>query len=271
MDFSTATLLYLFLGGLVGITLGITGSGGGIIAIPVLVYFFHLPLREAIPISLMTVCISAYLGSYIGFKNNLLRWRAALYMFLVGLITIPAGLYLANHLPEYYLLIMFLALVVAGIVTMIQKIQNKTTQQNKEIKDTLCKLTTEGRFIWNKATYSAMGIVGIIIGFFSGLLGVAGGFVVIPALSKISKLSIEAITATSLGVVALFGTSTILLSAANGHVNWNIGIWFSLGGCLGMIIGRKISLLLTQRTIQTFYIFISFFTAAGILVKIAIS
>lgn len=260
-------LLYIVLGVVVGAVLGLTGSGGGIIAIPILVYGLGLTLKEATPISLMTVCLSAYVGSYIGLKNGLLRYRAALWMFIAGILTTPIGFYFSKHLPEQYLSLMFLVLLGADIYSMINKIRLEDFNQHIE-KPTFCSITDAGRFVWNKTTYFLLGIIGLIIGFFSGLLGVAGGFVVIPSLSRISRLSMEAITATSLGVVALFGTSNIIFSAQQGHVNWHIGFWFALGGGIGMLLGRTLSKKISSQHLQMFYVAISFITAIGLLISI---
>ena len=78
----------------------------------------------------------------------------------------------------------------------------------------------------------------------------------------------DVITATSLGVVALFGTSNIIFSATQGHVNWAIGTWFAIGGGTGMIIGRQIAKKISSKTLQLIYVSISFLTAGGLLFSI---
>ena len=154
---------YAFLGSLVGVVLGLTGSGGGIIAIPLLLFCLDLSLKEAIPISLMTVCLSAYVGSYLGLKNGLLRYRAALWMFILGCLTTPIGFYFSHHLPEQYLSILFLMLLSAGIYSMIKKIHLENFSETALTdKSYLCPINEAGRFIWNKATYFFLGFIGLI-------------------------------------------------------------------------------------------------------------
>lgn len=259
---------YVFLGSFVGILLGLTGSGGGIVAIPILVFLLKLNLIEAIPISLMTVCVSAYIGTFIGLKNNLVKYKAVLLMFITSLITTPIGMYIAHQTPQEYLMMIFIILLVGGIKAMISKIRPSNLEDLAKDKEVPCKINERRWIIWNKKTFGLFSLIGLIIGFFSGLLGAAGGFVVVPTLSKISKFTMEEITATSLGVVALVGTANIIFSATNGFVNWDIGIWFTAGGCIGMFVGSLFSSKISQKALQVIYIAISVLTAIGLLISI---
>lgn len=269
LELANSTGGYIFLGAIVGTTLGLTGSGGGVISIPILVFILGLTLPQAIPISLMTTCISAYIGAGIGLKNGLLRYKAAIFMFFAGLITTPLGMYVAHRTPQKYLIIVFLLLLVVGIYSMLKKMKTELPQEMVDNEIPVpCKLNENGKFIWNKITTTLMGVIGLIIGFFSGLLGAAGGFVVVPALSRISNLTMESIAATSLGVVALVGTSNIIFSAANGNVNWDIGLFFTLGGALGMMIGSYFVEKLSQFTLQVLYVSISACTAIGFAISL---
>ncbi len=78
----------------------------------------------------------------------------------------------------------------------------------------------------------------------------------------------ESITATLLGVVALVGTANIIFSATNGFVNWDIGIWFTAGGCIGMFVGGLFSNKISQKALQVIYITISGLTSIGLLISI---
>ena len=76
---------YLFLtplglGILIGILMGLTGAGGGILSVPLLVFFLHLQVVEAAPIALTAIAISAGVGAFLGFRNKLLRYKAAVFM-----------------------------------------------------------------------------------------------------------------------------------------------------------------------------------------------
>jgi uncharacterized protein len=106
----SAFLLTSSLGIFVGILMGLTGAGGGIISVPLLVFFLHLPMAEAGPIALTAITISAGAGAMIGLQAKVLRYKAALFMAVFGLILSPIGLWLAQRIPNTPLLLLFSAI-----------------------------------------------------------------------------------------------------------------------------------------------------------------
>ena len=82
---------------------------------------------------------------------------------------------------------------------------------------------------------------GAVAGFLSGLLGVGGGFVLVPALQRFTDLTVQSVTVTSLAVIAIVSTFGVLNSASAGAFNYEIGITFSAAALAGMLGGRLIS------------------------------
>ena len=105
MDYLILTTLAL--GIFVGILMGLTGAGGGILSVPLLVFFLHLRVAEAAPIALTAIAISAGVGALLGLKSKLLRYKAAGFMAMIGLILSPVGLWLAQKIPNQPLLVLF--------------------------------------------------------------------------------------------------------------------------------------------------------------------
>jgi uncharacterized membrane protein YfcA len=91
MDYSI--LISPCLGLIVGLLMGLTGAGGGILSVPLLVFILHLPVAEAAPISLSAIALSAGVGALLGLKNKILRYKAAGFMEIFGLILSPIGLW----------------------------------------------------------------------------------------------------------------------------------------------------------------------------------
>lgn len=89
-------LISLILGSLVGAVLGLTGAGGGILAVPALVVGMGLPMQQATPVALIAVAGSAAIGALEGFRQGLVRYRAALLMAVAGVPLTSLGVKLAH-------------------------------------------------------------------------------------------------------------------------------------------------------------------------------
>lgn len=82
---------------------------------------------------------------------------------------------------------------------------------------------------------------GAVAGFLSGLLGVGGGFVLVPALQRFTNLSIQSVTVTSLAVIAIVSTFGVINSIGAGVFNYEIGVTFAAAALTGMLTGRLVS------------------------------
>lgn len=242
-------LITIILGGFIGLLMGLTGAGGGLLAVPLLVFFLHLPVIEATPIGLLAVAIAASIGAIAGLRSGLVRYRAALLMALVGVIFSPIGIWLAHRIDNRILIVIF------SIILLF--VAYKTARnQNSEIlsvpKDSLpCTLNNQtGRFIWTSRCSISLMLSGAIAGFLSGLVGAGGGFVIVPALQRLSILSMQSVVATSLAVIALVSTSIVASNLAIGNLNWMIAIPFSLGAISGMIFSRLVAAKLDAKSLR---------------------
>ena len=234
----TPVLIGLFVGSL----MGLTGAGGGIISVPLLIFGLGLPLNQAAPIALTSVAISAGIGAYLGFRSKILRYKAAALMSVTGLILSPLGLWLAHLTPEQPLVIGFgLLLIWISLRMLIQAHQAKKADFPKPTVRPCCELhAVTGKFIWNRKCLSALIFTGGVTGFLSGLLGVGGGFILVPALKKLTDLPMQSIVATTLGVIAVVSTGNALMASATGNLNWTIGVPFICGSIMGLGVGRKL-------------------------------
>ena len=79
---------------------------------------------------------------------------------------------------------------------------------------------------------------------------IGGGFVIVPALKKISDLPMQSIVATSLGVIALISLGGVAGSSLSGNMNWSIAVPFACGAILGMLIGRIGASRISNQSIQ---------------------
>lgn len=109
-------LISLALGVFVGAVLGLTGAGGGILAVPALVVGLGWSLQQAAPVALIAVAGGAAVGAAEGFRRKLVRYKAALLMTVGGMSVTSLGIRVAHALPQRALLALFAAvmLLVAG-------------------------------------------------------------------------------------------------------------------------------------------------------------
>ena len=252
------TMITPLLGMLIGILMGLTGAGGGIISVPLLIFFLDLKIAEAGPVALTAIASSAGIGALLAHRAKTLRYKAATLMALCGLVFAPAGLYLAFKLPNKPLSILFgLILLIVAIRSFLQAHHELTDTNPKPNTNPPCCINPQtGKFIWSGPCLRTMLLIGSVAGFLSGLLGVGGGFVIVPALKKYTELSPTSVISTSLGVMSIIAIGSVGMSAYAGTLLWSIAILFSLGAIIGLLIGRRFhSYLNPGRSHQAFAIF----------------
>lgn len=226
------------MGAAVGGVLALTGAGGGVLAVPLLVLLLHWPLTQAAPAALLAVGLAASLGALQGLRADLVRWRAALLMGGMGMVGAPLGVALGQRLPPTPLLWGF-----AGL--MLWLAWRQWPMANQAAASLPRKLPPcvvdpgSGRLNWSSPCACAMAATGTLSGVLSGLIGVGGGFVIVPALMRYTDLDLRQIQLTSLAVIALVSASGVSSAALRGQVRWDGTLPFAAGAVLAMWLGRR--------------------------------
>lgn len=234
-------LASVFFGAIVGIISALTGAGGGILAVPLLVFGLNLTLAQAAPIGLMATGASAALGAILAHRQGLVRYRAATLMALAGMVLTPLGVWAASRVPTKSLTILF-ALVLAYVGYRTYKKANGVATGNSighAMQSLPCKLDESiGRLIWTVPCARVLAGWGMMVGLLSGMLGVGGGFVIVPTLQAYTDLDMRSIVPTSLAVIAMVSIAGVAASTMAGGMNWTVALPFSGGALLGMVGGR---------------------------------
>ena len=260
-------IIVLLLGLTVGVILALTGAGGGILAVPLLVFGAGLSMAEAGPIGLLAVGLAATLGAVMGLKNGTVRYKAALLIATAGIICSPLGLWLAQRTPNRPLTIMF-ACVLMYVAFRVFKRSLPTSKAPVATKPPPCVLDTQrGKLNWTAPCAWALTVSGVVAGGLSGLLGVGGGFVMVPALQRYTNLTAQSVLATSLAVIALVSMSGVAASSAAGHLQWAIALPFSIGALFGMACGSLIAARLAGPHLQKGFAAVSMAVSVALLVK----
>ncbi|PYY98561.1 sulfite exporter TauE/SafE family protein [Pseudomonas sp. TKO14] len=236
------SLLGAGLGAIIGAILALTGAGGGILAVPLLVFGLGLSMVEAAPIGLLAVGLAASVGAVLGLRQGIVRYRAAGFVASVGVLMAPLGLWLAHRLPNLPLALLFSLVLLYACGRILRKASLELKQGQAAPRPAFlpCVLNpAQGRLRWTLPCARALTFTGMLSGLLSGLLGVGGGFVIIPALSRYTNLDSKSIVATSLAVIALGSLGSVITASLSGGMHWAGGAPFALGAGVGLGLGRQ--------------------------------
>lgn len=253
----------------IGAVMGLTGAGGGILAVPMLVFVVHLNVLKAAPIGLLAVGMAAALGAIIGLTEGIVRYRAAMLMAFAGMLLSPVGVWIAGRIDNRWLTFLF-ALILLFVAFHAYRQADSSCQANagNGIAHPCVRDAASGRFIWTAPCARALATSGTVAGFLSGLLGVGGGFVMVPALRRYTDLAMPSTIATSLAVIALISLSSVASSAFAGNIDWRIAIPFSMGAVTGMLAGKILSRRMAGPQLQRGFAVISALVSLGLIFKV---
>lgn len=258
----------LLLGAVVGLILALTGAGGGILAVPLLVFGLHLTVMQAAPVGLIAVGSAAFVGAMLGLREGVVRYRAAAVIGVSGMLLAPLGVLMARHAPNAPLLIGFAVVLAYSALRMYRQTLRGSTTQTTQQTQLPCVLNAdEGRLRWTAPCAWALAGTGAVSGVLSGLLGVGGGFVIVPSLSRFTNLQMRSIVATSLAVIALVSVGGVAGAAAQGQVAWGIAMPFAAGAVVALLAGRRLAARVAGARLQQVFAIVSGAVALLMLAK----
>ncbi len=244
-------LVALFGGLLIGISLGLLGSGGSILTVPFLAYGLGHVERVAIAESLLIVGSIALLGSMSYIRRNQVCWRTALLFGIPGMAGTYAGAAVAGYVSGTVQLLVFgmVMLAAAGFMFRSRQVPAEPLPMNHSILLVL--------------------VQGIAVGALTGFVGVGGGFLIVPALVFLRRLPIHFAVGTSLLIIAFNSSSGSVkyfntLSTEHLSVDWaTIGMFIALGA-LGTLLGSRINNRLDPQSLKR--IFAMFLVAMSLII-----
>jgi len=259
------------LGALVGLLLALTGAGGGILAVPLLVFALHLGLAEAAPIGLLAVGLAAAMSAVLGLRDGIVRYRAAALMGGFAMAFAPLGVSMAQRVPNAPLTLAFAAVLALSAWRMWQRAKVALTPRAGIARAALpCVLDArDGRLVWTRPCAQALALTGVTAGLLSGLLGVGGGFVIVPALTRFTELSARSIVATSLAVIALASVGGVGAAAWRGAIAWDIALPFAIGSVLATLAARVIAARVAGPRLQQGFAIVSLGVALLLIARVA--
>ncbi len=263
IDLLTATL-----GALVGFSLGLTGGGGSIFAVPLLVYALGVPAREAVSLSMLTVGVTAFIGFALRAQRGMVEYPTGLLFAVAGMVGAPVGTKFAKYIPESVLLATFALLMITIAVGMWRKKSSDSDfvlNAQDDNSGPICRRDPDGKLRITSRCGMLLGCTGFTAGVLSGVFGVGGGFIIVPALVSFACMGMQRAIGTSLLVITLVSVAATVGHIFSGtQISLAIATVFTSGSVLGLLIGTWWAQRLAGLTLQRL------FAAAILLVAIYI-
>ena len=226
--------IYGLIGALViGVVLGLTGGGGSILTVPILVYLLSINPVTATAYSLFVVGTTALFGTIRNAQKGMIEYRIAIVFAIPAFIAvyltrkliipaIPDTIFTLNEFvftKDLSIMILFAIIMLLASISMIK--------ERKEVA-----LKEEVNF-----NYALIIIEGFVVGALTGLVGAGGGFLIIPALVLFANLPMKKAVATSLMIIAVKSLIGFLGDIGNIPIDWEFLLIFTTLSIIGIIIG----------------------------------
>ncbi len=217
----------------VGVSLGLLGGGGSILAVPLLVFVAGMDTKEAIATSLLVVGVTSAAALVPHARSGRVRWRTGLLFGVAGMVGAYAGGRLAAFLPGTVLLVAFALMMLATAVAMIRgrrAVPERPAHAELPV----------GRVLLD----------GVVVGLVTGLVGAGGGFLVVPALVLLGGLPMGVAVGTSLLVISMKSFAGLAGYLASVQIDWSMALAVTGAAVIGSVLGSTLSGRVPQETLR---------------------
>lgn len=234
----------LIAGGFIGTVLGFVGAGGAMLSVPILINFFNFTPQQSTTAALAVVFLAALSGSLPKMRSREILYRDALIIWGIGLITNIGFSSIASKLPDAFITVGFSLVLFFASYSMFR---NPFSDVERRIP------------------LSTLIVISLVVGAITGLFGIGGGFLVIPALVLFFGTPQNIAAGTSLLVISLNSITALLGHHAMwSEVDWHVPIFMSIGAIVmasaSSHFGRVSSPLLLRRAFAGLLLFVATFT-----------
>jgi uncharacterized membrane protein YfcA len=212
---------------LIGVTLGMLGGGGSILTVPVFVYVMGFEPKEAIGMSLPVVGTTSLVGALGHWRHGNLDWRAVLAFAPLAMGGALVGAQLGERVSGTFQLAL-LGIVMLGAGVLMLRDGGRT---EKAIPP---RVGGAGRHV-------ILGATGLGVGVLTGLVGVGGGFLIVPALVLLAGVPIKRAVGTSLLVISLSTFAGAAAYHGEAALSWRVVAIFTVLAIVGTLAGTRIA------------------------------
>jgi uncharacterized membrane protein YfcA len=253
-EVSVNAFLLLGLGGLVGVLSGMFGVGGGFLMTPLL-FFIGIPPAVAVATEANQIVASSFSGALAHFKRRTVDFKMGLVLMLGGLLGAALGVLLFNYLKslgQVDLLVRLCYVVFLGIIGGLMFIESLNALlksrkpggfRKRRGRNLVHSLPFKVRFRTSGLYISAIPpfLVGVFVGILSAIMGVGGGFIMVPAMIYILGMPTKVVVGTSLfQIIFVTAFTTLLHATTNYTVDMVLAVLLLVGGVIGAQVGTQL-------------------------------
>jgi uncharacterized membrane protein YfcA len=251
------TMLAGVLALIVGLSLGLLGGGGSILTVPIFRYALDLGVKESIGMSLGVVSATSLVGALRHWRQGNLDLQALVAFAPAAIISTYGGAKLAHYVPPAVQMVgLGFAMATAAILMWSGGIS---------------ALAAKGAVVEPPEARSprpeALIGIGLGLGFMTGILGVGGGFLIVPALVVLLGLEMKKAIGTSLGVISLNAASGFVGYLGQVEMNWPLMAGFTLAAILGVFAGAALVPMVSTRHLRRGFSVFLILVAVYILIR----
>ena len=245
----------------IGLVLGLTGGGGSILTVPILVYLMSISPVTATAYSLFIVGTTSTFGAIHNYRKNLVDIKNGFIFAIPSFIAVYlTRKFIVPRIPEIiiespilitkntFLMLFFAVIMIFGALSVLKK---KSQDTNNEEKRNLILI----------------GIQTFTIGIIIGLVGAGGGFLIIPSLILFAKLPMRKAVGTSLFIIAMNSLVGFIGDVQNLEIDWLFLLTFSAISVVGIFIGMYLTKYTNESQLKKIFAYFVLLMAAIILLK----
>ncbi|MHA3916013.1 sulfite exporter TauE/SafE family protein [Halovulum sp. GXIMD14793] len=262
-EVSVNAFLLLGLGGMVGVLSGMFGVGGGFLMTPLL-FFIGIPPAVAVATEANQIVASSFSGVLAHLKRKTVDIKMGMVLLVGGLIGAAAGVQIFKILREMgqvELLVSLCYVVFLGVVGGLMFLESLSALRRKpdaprpvrKKHGWVHKLPFKMRFRQSQLYISAIPplLIGVVVGVLAAIMGVGGGFIMVPAMIYILGMPTKVVVGTSLfQIIFVTGFTTLMHATQNQTVDAVLALLLLIGGVIGAQIGARLGVRLKAEQLR---------------------